>query len=246
MLGLGNSLMVIDSFERFLLTDISDLSLWYRNGYGITLDSGGAGGASQWDDSSGNANHATQATVGDQAVPAEGGLDFELGDGDHYDIGTEITISAQQGFTTFLVAKMETTGVNATILSKANTQHFFEFMSGADNIRLRLGSTNTVVTPDSSNLWIAGTKFLITVVRESGITGNIIIYKDGVLVSQATAGQASNTGDGEYSIVGARNSAGSEDRFFDGIIHELAFYEKQLSTNELADVHSYLLDKHGL
>ena len=236
MLGLGAGISIPD--RLFSLNDISDLSLYLKNGVGVAVE--------QWDDSSGNENNARQATADDQAALAEGGLLFVKAEKDHYDLGTEITISAQQGFTSFLVAKMTSTGVNATVLSKANTQHFFEMMAGADNIRLRLGTTNTVAEPDDSNLWIAGTKFLLTVVRESGSTGNIILYKNGVLLSQASAGQAANAGDGEYSIVGARNSAGSEDRFFDGLIHELAFYEKQLSAYELADVHSYLTDKHGL
>ena len=140
MLGLGAGISMPD--RLFSLNDISDLSLYLKNGVGVAL--------AQWDDSSGNANHATQATAGDQAALAEGGLLFVKTEEDHYDLGTEITISAQQGFTSFLVAKMTSTAVNASILAKANTQHFFELMAGADNIRLRLGSTNTTVTPDDS------------------------------------------------------------------------------------------------
>ena len=236
MLGLGANLAMSD--RLFSLNDISDLSLYLKNGVGVAV--------AQWDDSSGNANHASQATSGDQAELLEGGLHFELSEKDHYLLSTEITITSEQGFTIFLVAEMESTGANATILSKANSQHFFEIMSGADNLRLRLASTNTVVQPDTSNLWLQGTKFLLTVVRESGGTGNIIIYKDGVLLSQASAGQAANTGDGEYSILGAGHSGSATRRWLDGTIHELAFYEKQLSAYELADVHSYLTDKHGL
>jgi len=237
MLGLGANIAMSD--RLFSLNDISDLSLYLKNGVGVSL--------AQWDDSSGNANHATQATSGDQGELLEGGLHFEKDEGDHYDLGTEITISAQQGFTLFFVAEIEAIAQNATILSKASTIHFFEMMSGGDNIRLRLGSTNTVVGPDTQNLWgNAAGKFLMTLVREAGSTGNIILYNKGVLLSQATAGQAANTGDAEYSIIGARGGDGSEDRFIDGTIYELAFYEKQLSAYELADVHSYLIDKHGL
>lgn len=236
MLGLGANIAMSD--RLFSLNDISDLSLYLKNGVGVT--------AAQWDDSSGNANHATQATEGDQAAVARGGLNFELDEDDHYDLQEEITISTNQGFTLFLVVDLETISANGTILSKANTQHFLEFMGGADNIRIRLASTNTIVEPDTDNLWSATAQgtFLLTVVRQSGATGNIIVYKNGALVAQGE--QAANPGDAEYSMLGARNSAGSEDRFLDGIIYELAFYEKQLSALELADVHSYLLDKHGL
>ena len=157
MLGLGANLAMSD--RLFSLNDISDLSLYLKNGVGVAV--------AQWDDSSGNANHASQATSGDQAELLEGGLHFELSEKDHYLLSTEITITSEQGFTIFLVAEMESTGANATILSKANSQHFFEIMSGADNLRLRLASTNTVAIPDTSNLWIQGTKFLLTVVREN-------------------------------------------------------------------------------
>ena len=234
MLGLGANIAMSD--RLFSLNDISDLSLYLKNGVGVHR--------SQWNDSSGNGNHASQATEGNQATVSRGGLDFELDEGDHYDLTEEITITTGQGFTLFVVCNLESTAVNATILSKANTQHFLEFMSGADKIRLRLASTNTIVEPDTANLFAAGTTFLLTIVRKSGVTGNIHIYLDGEELDQDA--QAANPGDAEYSIVGARNSAGSEDRFLDGSIYELAFYEKALDGVELTNVHSYLNNKHGL
>tara|TARA_R110001583_G_scaffold19096_3_gene75170 strand:+ start:343 stop:1059 length:717 start_codon:yes stop_codon:yes gene_type:complete len=237
MLGLGANIAMSD--RLFSLNDISDLSLYLKNGVGVT--------AAQWDDSSGNANHATQATAGDQAVVTRGGLNFELDEEDHYDLGSEITIATNQGFTLFVVVQLESIGANATILAKASSAHFFEFMAGGDNIRIRLGggaSANAVIEPDTTGLFAADAKFLLTVVRQSGGTGAIDAYKDGEQLVQDA--QVANPGDAEYSIVGARNSAGSEDRFLDGIIYELAFYEKQLSDLEIADAHSYLLDKHKI
>ena len=53
MLGLG--IGIVPSDRLFSLNDISNLELYLKNYVGINLDSGGAGGVSQWDDSSGNA-----------------------------------------------------------------------------------------------------------------------------------------------------------------------------------------------
>ena len=52
MLGLGANIAMSD--RLFSLNDISDLSLYLKNGVGVT--------AAQWDDSSGNANHASRPT----------------------------------------------------------------------------------------------------------------------------------------------------------------------------------------
>jgi len=235
VLGLGNSLSTVSASGGIsALTDIEDLSLYLQNGVGVTVG--------QWDDSSGNANHVTQTTTGDQAALSEGGLLFEFDEADHYDLSDTIGITTQQGFTIFIVCKLSSNNNHATILGLNNTQHFLEFKAGNDHIRVKLGGTTTIIQPDDSNLFANGSKFLLTLVRESGSTGNLILYKNGDILSQASNGQQSNNGDAEFSTVGTRSS----DRYFDGIIHGLAFYAKQLSTSEVDDVQSYLVGKHGL
>lgn len=240
MLGLGASMSMPD--RLFSLNDISNLSLYLKNGVGITLDSGGAGGASQWDDSSGNAKHAVQATTGDQAIPAEGGLTFELDEADHYDLPSSINIVNTQGFTIFVVCKFQSMGDHGTILSLNGTAHFFEFKAGNDDLRIKLGNSGTSIIFDDNNSFPNGEKFLLSLVRQKGVTGNLIARKNGIILSQAEDGQKSNNKDAEFITIGTRNN----DRYFDGTIHELAFYDKQLTDYELDDVHSYLIDKHGL
>ena len=75
-LGLGASI-TSSGYVPFSPTDISNLALWLQNNIGVTT--------SQWDDSSGNNNHATQSTEGDQATVSGGGLDFTASESDHYD-----------------------------------------------------------------------------------------------------------------------------------------------------------------
>ena len=82
-LGLGTSQ---SSYMSFSPTDIGNLALWLQNGVGITSDGGTPDKVSQWNDSSGNGNNVTQGTAGNQADLSGGGLDFEQGDADHYDL----------------------------------------------------------------------------------------------------------------------------------------------------------------
>jgi len=238
MLGLGSGLTsVSEGLERFLPTEVSNLSLWFQNATGVAVG--------QWDDQSGNDNHMTQGTSGDQAAVSEGGLLFVSGEGDHYDLEETVEISAQEGFTVFLACKLTSITSNMGILSSNSASQFLEFpfaVSAGDNVRIKLGGTNTTISPGdgSEDNFSADEKFLVTVVREAGGTGNLLLYKNGSLLAQDS--QASNTGSGDFLAVGLRNS----DRFFNGIMHELLFYESALSGDDLTNVHSYLTGKLGL
>ena len=234
MLGLGSSLSTSAAIDTFLPTEISNLSLWFKNGTGVAVG--------QWDDSSGNDNHMTQSTSGNQAAVTggEGGLLFTGSEDDHYDLATTVTTSSQEGLSCFLVCKLTSHANNNTILSTEDVDHFLEFKNGGDVMRIKLGGTQNTVDPDGNSQFDSGAQFLVTVVREAGATGNILLYKNGTLLSQSS--QQANTGDAEFDAVGWGRSA----RTFNGIMHELLFYEAALSGDDLSNVHSYLRGKFGL
>jgi len=217
------------------------LEFYLQNNVGVAVG--------EWTDQSANTNDVTQATAGDQAALAEGGLDFEASEADHYDFDSQIELTAEHGFAIFLVCKFESMGAHTTILGLNNTTHFFEFMAGNDTLRIKLGSgatsTNSI-TPDTANLFANDEKFVMTLTRDSGATGNLIVYKNGVLLSQASAGQASNPGDGEFITLGTR----SADRYLDGIVHDIAMINMGASTNvptnTIDRINTYLTSKHGL
>jgi len=198
--------------------------------------------AGQWDDQSPNNRHATQSTSGDQAAVSGGGLDFESGEGDHYDLASEVTISSEEGFIVFIVCDIESIATNMTILSKNDATHFLQFVAGADDISIKLASTNTTASPSTTNLFhTTSGKFLLTVEREAGGTGNINLYKNGVLLAQGS--QAANIGDAEFVALGVRNA----DRYFDGIIYDVAFIEAGAGTAAIRDrINVYLTSKHAI
>ena len=110
MLGLGNS--ITSGYIPFTLTSVSSLALWLQNGVGVS--------ASQWNDSSGNNNHAIQGTGGNQATVSDGGLDFEETETDHYDF-TNIAIADEGGFCIAWVQQSESASIN-TLLSDTNNE----------------------------------------------------------------------------------------------------------------------------
>ncbi len=237
MLGLGNSLLGGAALSELLPTDISNLSIYLKNGTGVT--------AAQWDDSSGNGNNARQTTSGDQAAVEDGGLNFTSSEGDHYDFKNQVEISAEEGFSIFVVVNLTTQNSHMTVLGLNHTNHFFEFTnpSGtdqADKLRIRLGTGTTIINPDGDDQFASGEKFLLSLVREAGGTGNLVVYKNGSLLTQSS--QAANPNDGEFVSLGVR----SGDRFLNGIIYELLFYEQAVSGSELTDLHAHLTAKHGL
>ena len=238
MLGLGNGLIGegVVSDPPFSPTDISNLSLWFKNN---TMQSGDP--VSHWYDQSGNNNYMWQdSTDSDQASKSEGGLLMVGANDDHYDLVSQITISAQEGFTLFFICKLTSHASNNTILSTQGVDHFIEFLNGGDKIRIKLGGTQNEVDPNGDSQFDAGAQFLLTIVREAGATGNILLYKNGSLLAQTS--QAANNGDAEWDAVGWGRSA----RTFNGIMHELLFYESALSGTDLTNVHNYLTDRFGL
>jgi len=231
-LGLGASQ---SSYIGFLPTDISNLALWLQNGVGVT--------AAKWDDSSGNNNHALQATEANQATVSGGGLDFEEGESDHYDLTSTITIAQRQGFCVAIVMDTETS-TNNYIFSK----------DASDQIQIVDAQTFGIKTNDPSaittNLACEAGTFgnqlqLILVNRSIGDPATITIFKNGdeVVIDGDSSTNTTNANGFDINVLGAK--AGTA-QFFDGIMFEVLFFTKGLSSTEINNLNNYLTSKHGL
>jgi hypothetical protein len=234
-LGLG---ITSGGYIGFLPTDISNLALWLQNGVGVT--------AAKWNDSSGNDNHATQGTGANQAAVSGGGLDFTPGDSDHYDLTSAITIAQNQGFCVAIVMDTETSTNN------------FIFSKDADD-QLQIGNAQTFVVKTNAPSAIvtnivcpSGTfgnqKQLILVNRSAGASNRFSVFKNGSEVTidsdnstNEAAGENPNGFD--INVLGAQAGTGN---FFDGIMFEVLFFDKGLSSTEISDLNTYLTSKHGL
>jgi len=189
---------------------------------------------------------AEQATGSNQAAVVGGGLDFN-GTSDHYDFldGSsslyDFDIATQEGLTIMCVFDRDADN-NHTILSSGDDDHYIQVDSGSDTITIKLGATATTITPNVNDMWVNGTKVLMTLVRESGTTGNIKLYADGNLLYQSS--QAANPGNGEFDTLGVRSTG--TPNYFNGKIYELALWNKQLSTPELLEAHVYFKTIHSI
>ena len=240
MLGLSNSVLGSSYISMDLKDATTDLELWLKNNTGVT--------AAKWTDSSGNNNHATQATEANQAgLSADGGLDFEKDNSDHYDLTSTIAIAENGGFCLAIVLDQETVTDNM-ILSKDSNDH----------IKIADANTFRIITNDDTQTttnfkfegdeFDAGSKMLILVNRSAGAANRFSFFKNGTELTPNTDTSTNEAaGENPYgfdiNVLGSR--AGSS-QFFDGKILEVAFWSKGLNAQEIADVNSYLQGIHGL
>ena len=221
---------------------VLNLALWLKNNTGVT--------AARWTDSSGNNRDATQGTSGNQAeVTSDGGLDFERDNSDHYDF-TKIDVADNGGFCIALVLTRES-NTSGTIFSDGTG----EMVQISNNTTLRIKTTTSGsgsnITTDAvfpADTFATGSKFVLLINRSAGASNRFIFMKNGVALT-ADVDNSSNEASGEnpsgieFTVLGSVAGSGG---FFDGIIHEVAVWQRGLTAQEIADVNSYLLSIHGL
>ena len=220
-----------------------NLLLWLKNNTAITV--------ARWDDASGNNNHANQSTEANQAaVTTDGGLDFERDNSDHYDLTTKIDIADDSGFCVAVVLTRETNTAGG-ILSDNPANETFQI---TNNTTLRLktfNSSSEAVTTDAvfpTDTFAPSIKFVLLINRSAGEQNQFTFMKNGSTLtpnvdSSSNEAKGENPGGIEFKVLGS--NAGTAD-FFDGIIHEVAVWNRALTTTEIADVNSYLQEIHGL
>ena len=224
----------------FTLTSISNLELWLQNGIGVT--------AAKWDDSSGNNNHATQATESNQAAVSGGGLDFEADNSDHYDLASAITIAENQGFCFAAVLEIETHSGDNTILSKDSNDQIRITSDSAFRFRANDPTDTSTTFVIESNTFPIATKMLVLLNRSAGASNRFTLFKNGTQLTpnidtSTNEAEGENPNGFDINVIGAKSGTGN---FFDGKILELAFWSKGLNAQEIADVNSYLQGIHGL
>tara|TARA_A100001515_G_scaffold142027_1_gene140013 strand:- start:1005 stop:1754 length:750 start_codon:yes stop_codon:yes gene_type:complete len=211
------------------------LKLWHRKGLDYVPHpySYSNLSQSQWDDSSGEDNHAIQNTSGNQAAlttGGSGGLHFD-GVDDYYEYSTEITISSGEAYTLALVYKLDTSGSGTkhTVFSKDANSTFFEFFSDS---QLRINYAGSPITLGSGT-YTHGTVRTLIVTRDA--SGAHSVYNDGSDTAVTTGTQ---DGVAVWQNLGIRND---NDRPFDGQMFEVIVYDGvEFTGTELTDLNTYL------
>tara|TARA_R110001592_G_scaffold271609_1_gene538162 strand:- start:324 stop:1022 length:699 start_codon:yes stop_codon:yes gene_type:complete len=232
MLGLSTG--ITNTSYQWQPTSVgADLKLWFRNNVGVAVG--------QWDDSSGNANHAVQDTSGNQgSLSGDGGIDFEGGSSHHYDLGEDVVVSADEAFMIFLVCTVESYDTQNSILGTGDANVFLELQTNR-KIRFKTSDGTDSIEYPADTLPGDRTKMILGIKRDSGSTGNVHLYKNGSLVTPSS--QQANRGAITFDQLASRN----DDRYFDGKILELLCYDTtDLTANEIVKINNYLLNKHNI
>tara|TARA_R100001463_G_scaffold51341_1_gene102018 strand:- start:1087 stop:1833 length:747 start_codon:yes stop_codon:yes gene_type:complete len=248
MLGLGNSITGGAALDDFTPANIANLALWLKQGTGITSDGGTPDKVSQWNDSSGNDNHAAQSTSGNQAdlvgTGTDVGLDFEENNADNYDLTSKITMSQDHNFIIGFVITPENPAANRNCVLGDDNNEFVDFQ--VNTVAINCSGTETTYVGDSA-LFSDGTKAAVVISRNDGSTGTFNVFINGATPAGSYfGGIQANPKAVEFDEIGVRNGSG---RPFDGILHELVVYDFGTGTHtasELTALNNYFTSKFGL
>ena len=240
MLGLGAG-MIKSGYQWQPSMVAGTMQLWLRSmpikiasDGTVWLSSHSPGGVDIW---------GAQATAENTPTPISdgiGGMDFESDDNAHMDFNSAITISEQEAFMCFFVITLES--VTSEGLLGQSTAAFIEI---TNNKKIKFKSTGTgganVTAETTGTPFATGSKFVLGVKRDSGSTGNVHMYKNGTLLSQAS--QQASPGSIAIDTLGTKSNS----NFFDGIMHEVIIYDTaDLTPGDITRVSNYLINNHGI
>ena len=245
MLGISLGAQYANLASRPIPTSIagSNLALWLQFNTDITSNESDA--VSKWNDQSGNSKHASQSVDANKATLANGALDFEASNSDHYDLAQDITISSAGGFCMAAVVELESQ--TGTLLSKTANDEF-SFLNGTT---FRFKSSTTSTTTDfvfEAGTFPTGSKMLIVLNRSAGASNIFTIFKNGNTLTpdiDNSVNEAVSENPFGFSINVLGSSAGTS-QFFDGKVYDVAFWNTSLSQTQLVDVNNYFKEIHNL
>lgn len=208
---------------------ISGLNVWLKPEQGIVADANGE--ISQWQDSSGNNHHASQATT--NAKPKFVANAFGHLPGVYFDGGDFLTSAT--GMTSTAYTKI-------VLINVGQFGHQGNFLGGP-NHAIYLNRTNVPRILQGSAVATSDTALTIgqhiLMATYDSATTNVVLYLDGKLVASATGAAAISS---PIYQLGASNS----NHFLIGTIGEAIIYNRVLSTHELGEMNDYLVQKNQL
>ena len=213
---------------------LANLALWLDASDTSTITQS-AGAVSQWDDKSGNDNHAIQATGAKQpttGLATINGLNaLTLVPNQYMGLTSEISGS---GYTFFVVSAVNDTGTNKLILTGNSGSPSLQ-IDGAEQVDIIrtaqaaiLSGTTSVSTSNAS---------IVAAVTTSGDNRT---YIDGVL-SDSNATDPAYTGGINKILANLYNDWG-----FSGDVGAILIFTRVLTNTEMNQVGNYLADKWGI
>lgn len=231
--GGGNSGAVVPPFSPL---DISGLALWLdASDTSPSNIQQTSGSVNQWNDKSGNGNHATQGTgvnqpiTGTRTINSLNVLDFD-GSNDFLDIKSGIYNISNGDNTLLCVCFSDNTAVNQAIFRETNYR--FSYLASGTQLLFQNGAGSLTTVGSAGS--IASPRILTA--RRSGTDLNINL-DSGI--------SSTGTGATSASVTQLRLGTAGFD-FWNGVFAEVIFYNSSLSATDLNKVGNYLAAKWGI
>jgi len=240
MLGLGNSITGGAALKSaFDITTVSNLEVWLKNGGTQTLNSGNI---SQWNDESGNNNHAVQTTASFQPQ-ADGGGALLDGSDDRFDLTSSLSL---ERFHLFIVLDLDNL-TNQTLIGKSDNSGNFIRITDADGYRhkARNGVETVIFDYTSGKTLSADTKFMYEVTRTSDSEVEVFRNNGEHLNETPASGSNSSAPANTFAIdqvFTQRNNSTN----INGHVFEIAIFSEALSGADLTNVRNDILTRNGL
>jgi hypothetical protein len=231
--------MILNPFALgvpFVPTAIAGLLAWYKADALALAD---AASVSQWDDSSGSANHVVQATGANQPTYRANQLNglptIQFDGGDYLQ---KASFPLTSTYTLFTVVKTTGSGFMSVLDHDIDTPRIFLFRyNGASSFELSAWSSGGLATDSQA---ITGANYSIVAgVRR---TLDVQVYVNGATNGLTASSGTPNTPGGHRFTVGGRGAA----NFLTGHVAEVLVYNSSLSDANRQSVQNYLGAKYGI
>ena len=190
-MALGNGLSSAHNYfvPIFHPSQISNLALWLEYNVGHTSENDETTAAGdiddndrikQWDDQSGNSNHAVQTTTAD--MPR-----FESDDNSikfaarakFMDLTSNISINANTDFTLMIRVSFADNLDNFMGLFGHGGEDFLRVLADGTGFRTKIGDATQSNWVEASAVLVLDTYYIITLTRSNGATGDLTIHVHG-------------------------------------------------------------------
>ncbi len=238
LLNIGNLGFRYKARKIFTPTNISNITLWLDASDTSTITHI-SGAVSQWNDKSGNNNHATQTTTANQPITNSvtiGGKNAIAFDGTSDFMNITAAVSRTNGYSVFVV--------NSPDSVSANPRTYIGGPSGAFTFRIddtplqtQIVKASVAVILGGNDTPAANTSYISSC--RSSIMGNNIQI-NGSTVGSDNINPAYSS---DCDIIGTNSSTFG---FFDGKIGEIIIYAGILTDVEMNQVGNYLSAKWGI
>lgn len=239
----------------FAPSDVANLKLWlepgieqYTDSTLTTLATTNGANVGGWKDQGGSGNHLTQPsaaklqTLNTNLVNGYPGVKFDGVDDCLFTTAASGLAAASTQFTVFVVLKTGALGTQAFLQAGANggtNGKVFRLKDSGG--QLEFLKANTASLGASSGVLAANTAYVVAFDYNSP---NGTYYINGVAAGSVSSAQVFAGAPVTGVYVGAQDNAGVTP--FPGQVLEVVYYDTQISTGDLASVHSYLGAKYGL